>query len=127
MSTEVIAGQNTLHPKKHQFVVGGKTHHPILSERAVEQERVRPATRRHQVIARATNKHVVARAANQMIVAIEPEQPVTVGMRLERIGAVGALHAGFVRRHIAASLQTAGRDAVGHIVLEQPRESRAPW
>jgi hypothetical protein len=99
-----------------------KTNHPILPKRAVEQERIRPAPRLHQVVTGTANKHVIAHATDQVIVAVQPEQPVATGMRLQRVGASGAFDAGLVRRDVVADLQAAGRDAVGHVVLEQPPE-----
>ena len=122
MRPEVLRRQHTLHPEKHQFVLDVITQHPILTKRAVEQERIRPAPRFHQVITGAADKHVIAHAADQVIVAVQPKQPVATGMRLERIGAAGALHAGLVLRDVVADLQAAGRDAVGHVVLEQAPE-----
>ena len=67
MRAEVVIGQHPLHAKEHQFVVRRKTHHPILTERAVEQERIHPAPGLHQVITGATDKHVVANAADQVV------------------------------------------------------------
>ncbi|MCY1180927.1 hypothetical protein D9M73_214030 [compost metagenome] len=57
-----------------------------------------------------------------MVVAIQTKQPITAGMRLQRIGPRSALQRGRVLRQVIAHRKAIGGDLVGHVILEQPPE-----